>query len=249
MAWTIYNAAAYQIAWFAGILGAAHGYASAGTAIAVGVAALHLAVQRPRAGELKLIACAAAVGVAHDAVLMHLGFVDFTPAGWSEPWPPYWMVGLWVAFATTLNHSMRWFMQRPWRGIAAGVLGGPLAYLAGARLGALSLSEFAVPAIAVTFGLAMTVFLALCRRPPENRRSGRSASPLSPVHRGWSCGRSCCCRYSRCPRPFMAKVSALGRSPYRSTAGASANIDTRCETWESFRNCVVRAIRGQSPVF
>ena len=54
----------------------------------------------------------------------------FASAG-SLPIAPFWMLALWIAFATTLNHSMRWLMHRPVVAAIGGAVFGPLAYLAG----------------------------------------------------------------------------------------------------------------------
>jgi hypothetical protein len=57
---------------------------------------------------------------------------------------------MWMLFATTLNVSLRWLRRYPLAAIALGAIGGPLAYWAGARLGAM---EFAAP-VAATAALA-----------------------------------------------------------------------------------------------
>ena len=47
------------------------------------------------------------------------------------PWPgfaPVWIVGLWMAFALTLNHSLRFLRQRPALALVLGTAAGPLAY-------------------------------------------------------------------------------------------------------------------------
>ena len=133
----LWNFLAYQCAWFAVILGAAHGMPQAGAAVAVLVAAVHLALRRERV-ELQLIAAAFMAGVVVDTVSVISGQVHFASA-WPPSWSPFWMLSLWIAFATTLNHSLRWLMTRPLAAAVAGAIGGPLAYLAGARLGALAM--------------------------------------------------------------------------------------------------------------
>ena len=84
------------------------------------------------------------------------GQVHFASA-WPAGLAPYWMLSLWIVFATTLNHSLRWLMNRPVAAALAGAIGGPLAYLAGAKLGALSIVTPAVtlPFIALLWTPAM----------------------------------------------------------------------------------------------
>jgi hypothetical protein len=119
------------------ILSAARGWAWIGALVALIVAAAHVTLRRePR--ELRAIGLAVLIGLLVDSTLALTGQVRF-----ASPWPaglaPYWMLSLWAAFATTLNHSMHWLMTRPVGAALAGAAGGPLAYLAGARLGALTL--------------------------------------------------------------------------------------------------------------
>jgi len=144
------NFVAYQLAWFACVLGAAHHLASAGAAFAIAVTAVHLALRRD-ASELRLVACAAAIGFLVDSALVRAHFVEFASAS-LDGWAPFWMVSLWMAFATTLNHSLRWLTSRPWVATLSGAIGGPLAYLAGAKLGAMTLAS-PVPAMLLIAGL------------------------------------------------------------------------------------------------
>jgi hypothetical protein len=159
----LYNFVAYQLAWFAVILGAAHGHAWAGTAVALLVTVAHLWMRRePR--ELKLIGVAAIMGLVLDSALAATAQVRFASAG-DLPIAPFWMLALWIAFATTLNHSLRWLMRRPVVAAVAGAVFGPLAYLAGAKLGALTLPSPVVvlPLLAAAWMAAMTVFSLVMR--------------------------------------------------------------------------------------
>jgi hypothetical protein len=151
------NFVAYQLAWFAVILGAAQGYAWAGAAFALLVTVVHLRLRRDLL-ELKLVGLAAVIGLLVDSALALTGQVRFLDNG--PGLAPFWMVSLWIAFATTLNHSLRWLMFRPVAAALAGGIGGPLAYLAGAKLGALSLTTppIALALIATLWVPAMVTF-------------------------------------------------------------------------------------------
>ena len=169
----LWNFVAYQCAWFAVILGAAHGMPQAGAAVAVVLVAVHLALRRERA-EWRLIAAAVIAGVVVDSALVISGKVQFASA-WPPSFAPFWMVSLWMAFATTLNHSLRWLMTRPLAAAAAGAIGGPLAYLAGARLGALTLVEPGVglTLIAVLWALALGALAMVVLHSPGMPRARR----------------------------------------------------------------------------
>lgn len=174
LVFTVYNFVAYQLAWFAVVVGAAQGHAWAGAGVALLVAAVHLWLRRD-IFELKLMGLAAVIGILVDSTLAMTGQVQFNTAG--PDLAPFWMVSLWIAFATTLNHSLRWLMCRPVAAALAGAIGGPLAYLAGARLGALSLATPAITLslISLLWVLAMVTFSMTVMR--AERRSGAESLP------------------------------------------------------------------------
>ena len=160
----LFNFLAYQLAWFAVIIGAAHDYAWAGAVVALVVAAVHLS-RRPAPLEFKLIGAAVILGLIVDTTLVVTGQVHFDDNG-ILPVAPYWMLSLWIAFATTLNHSLRWLMLRPVSAAVLGAVGGPLAYLAGDKLGALSLStpSTALVVIAILWAPTMAVLSMMVSR-------------------------------------------------------------------------------------
>jgi len=163
---TFYNMVAYQVAWFACVLSAAFGMPWIGAASALVVVAAHLTLIDRRAAELKLIGAAVIVGLVVDTALLRSGELRFVSSAWPEGFAPYWMLSLWAAFATTLNHSLRWVMRRPWVATLLGVIGGPLAYLAGAKLDALHLASLqtALPLIGVGWGIAMAALSLIALR-------------------------------------------------------------------------------------
>ena len=160
----LWNFAAYQVAWFAVIIGAAQGFAWAGALFALLVTAIHVALSRD-ALDLKLIVVALLIGLLVDSTLAITGQVTFASA-WPKGLAPVWMLSLWMAFATTLNHSLRWLTLRPVAAALAGAVGGPLAYLAGAKLGALTLITPVVTLsiIAMLWTLAMVALSMMVLR-------------------------------------------------------------------------------------
>jgi hypothetical protein len=172
----LWNFAAYQVAWFAVVIGAAQGFAWAGAAVALLVAGAHLTLRRD-AGEVKLMAVAAGIGLLVDGTLAITGQVRF-----AAPWPPnlapFWMLCLWIAFATTLNHSLRWLMGRPVAAAVAGAVGGPLAYLAAAKLGALTIvaAPMTLPLIALLWTPAMVALSMFVMRGSLQASEGRMAA-------------------------------------------------------------------------
>jgi hypothetical protein len=132
----ILNATLFQAAWFAAVLGTAHGTPWLGPLAMLPILALHLTLTEDRTGELKLLAAAGILGFFYDTTLVSFGI--FTPLQHLLPRPfsPPWMVCLWINFAATLNVSMAWLRGRYLVSAVFGAIGGPLAYYSGAKLGA-----------------------------------------------------------------------------------------------------------------
>jgi hypothetical protein len=95
-------------------------------------------------------------------------------SGWVQSSPvlllgsvlPVWMVALWAAFATTLNVSLRAYRHRYAVGAAIAAVGAPLAYEAGAALGALQWVQ-ATPALLLVaggWGVLMPVLMRTAQR-------------------------------------------------------------------------------------
>lgn len=142
------NALAFQVGWWAVVLGAAQDHAAAGLLVVGLVLAWHLARVRPGRAEAALIAGAACIGLAFDSLLLATGWLEFAGGALFGVLAPLWMVALWANFAATLNVSLRVLRARPWLALLLGGVGGPLAYWGGASLGAITLVE-PLPALLV----------------------------------------------------------------------------------------------------
>jgi hypothetical protein len=132
------NVVAYQCAWFACVLSAAAGRPAIGVGVALAVVLWHLRTATEPRRELRLIAIAALFGVAFESLLVASGWVQMQPGALLGSVTPLWMVALWAAFATMLNVSLRALRPRYLLSAVLAAVGAPLAYYAGARLGALS---------------------------------------------------------------------------------------------------------------
>ena len=139
----------FQAAWFAAVLGAAHGLPLWGTAAVAVAIVWHLSIAaRPRQ-ELKLVAAVCAIGFVVESASVRLGYVAY-PSGQPVAWlAPYWMVALWGLLAIAPNVTMRWLKTRYWLASLLGAVLGPLSFASGVRLGGASFSAM-VPALAVT---------------------------------------------------------------------------------------------------
>lgn len=131
------NIASFYFGWFACLLGATYTMPWLGALVMAVLLALHLFLTENRRQELRFILVTGLLGTSLDSVLMLSGLYTFTNHTLS--WLcPVWMTALWMGFASTLNHSMRWLHGRYRLACFFGAIGGPLSYYAGAHLGALS---------------------------------------------------------------------------------------------------------------
>jgi hypothetical protein len=160
------NFVAFQIGWFACVLGAAHGYPLEGALVALAIVAAHIALAARPGRELALVATAAATGAVADSLLAASGWLRYDAGVLLEGTAPYWIVALWALFAITLNVSMRALRSRLWLGAVLGLVGGPAAYYAGANLGALTLVQLlpALAALAAVWALATPLLFSLALR-------------------------------------------------------------------------------------
>ena len=161
----IINIVVYQVCWSTCVLGAAYDMAWLGVVLVAAAVCYHLNVAiRPKA-ELSLIVCTVVIGSLWDSFLVMTGWLIYANGLFIDGVAPYWIISLWIVFATTLNVSLTWFKQRLWFAALFGAIGGPLAYMAGARLGAVQFSDptSALSALAVGWTLIMPLMMLLSR--------------------------------------------------------------------------------------
>jgi len=160
------NFALFQVAWFACVLGAANGAPWLGPLVVAAVVAYHLKrVPEPRA-EVILLMLAAMTGLVFDSLLVSAGWLAYSSGQWHPLLAPYWIVAMWIGFATTLNVSMAWLKGRSYLAFVLGAIGGPLAYLGGAKLGGVSLVDTtaALAALAMGWALIMPLLMLAAQR-------------------------------------------------------------------------------------
>jgi hypothetical protein len=170
------NFIAFQIGWFACVVGGARGLPWLGTSLALVIVMGHLyRAARPR-DELILVLICAAVGAAFDSALVAVGWVAYPGGALIPGTAPHWIVAMWMLFATTLNVSLRWLRQRLPAAAAFGAVGGPLAYWGGERLGAIVFVAPAAASVALAVGWGM-LMPCLCRL--AQRFDGYAPAPAS----------------------------------------------------------------------
>jgi len=138
----IVNAAMFQGAWFACVIG--------GSVWACIVTPLILLVHwhwLARPGEWRWWLGFALIGVIVDGTLVASGGLEI------ESGAPIWLWALWPLFATTLHHSLGWLWSHRTLAVVGGLIGGPTSYLSGAALAGIGIQPWAVGIEAGVWGV------------------------------------------------------------------------------------------------
>lgn len=160
------NFLAFQMGWFSAVISASIHRPWLGALIMAGVILIHLRTVERAVPELMLVLACGLVGSIWDSVLVSSGWVAY-PSGMLLPGlAPYWIVAMWMLFATTLNRSLGWLKGRPLLAILFGAVGGPASYFAGEKLGGIVLVDTtaALTALAIGWGAMMPALLAIAGR-------------------------------------------------------------------------------------
>lgn len=143
----IVNAVAFQLCWFACVLG--------GSLWAAGAVALFLMwhSQIVKTHEWRFIIAGTVAGFSIDSLWYSLGFIQFP--NYNLAVIPAWLMLLWLAFNCTLQHSLLTFFQRPWLIALLSAIAAPFSYYAGSVMGAIELSPFGLIAVGLGWGILM----------------------------------------------------------------------------------------------
>lgn len=179
------NLSLFKAGWLASVFGAAAALPLAGTAV-IGVAvAVHLWRSETPRNELRLLALAALIGFFWESLLVSAGLVQYGANAMLPGVAPYWIVAMWVLFATTLNIGMRWLRKNVLLAILMGAIGGPMSFLAGQKAGAVSFSDSTTALFVIGLGWAVLLPL-LVRYAARNdeRAAGIAEAPLPSTEHG-----------------------------------------------------------------
>jgi len=160
---SVLNAVVYQVGWFACVLGAASGWGTAGAALAIALGVGHIAAAQRPEKEWPLLLAAAGIGLTVDT--LHAGFGILHFAGHEAgTLAPLWIVALWFQFGMVLHFCMRWLSHRYVLASLLGLIGGPLSFLGGERLGAASFGEpraLSLAVLAITWAIALPTLVRI----------------------------------------------------------------------------------------
>ena len=181
----ILNAVLYYAGWIGGVALFGLGMPTAGMAVTLSIALLHVALSERRRSEAALVLAVSAVGFVVESALAAANVVAY-PHGRPTEWlcAP-WIVTLWSLFATTLRFSMAWFTGHLVPAALLGAVAGPLSYRAGAAAGAVELSRGAISlaVLAVVWSLVFSGLVVVTRRTGRGDGAGRYRRAF-PLFRG-----------------------------------------------------------------
>ncbi len=170
------NFAAFQLGWFSSVLGGANEMPWIGPIAVFAIVAFHLARAERFTAELTLIVICGALGTLFDSLLVYMGWVEYPSGMFLNQAAPYWIIGMWFLFATTLNLSMRWMKGRPLLAAVLGLVSGPLTYIAGHKLGGIEFAD--QPAALAALGIGWAIMMPLLMKLAERFDGVTPAAPM-----------------------------------------------------------------------
>ena len=177
------NYTLYQMGWFACVLGAASQRPWTGFLMAMILIGAHLALSVERSLEVRLVVLATTVGAVVEMIQIAAGTYRFTSGTVTDALPPPWLLAMWAQLATTFRFSLRGVVTRPVLAMLFGAAGGPIAFLAGERLGAVTLLPplgLGVLRLSISWAIALVVFSAVVRRVSPER-----SAHYMPMLKNW----------------------------------------------------------------
>ena len=162
----IFNIVGFKIGWLSSVVGGASQMPWLGPAVLLAVLFVHLRQAARPDFEFGLVVACGVLGAWFDSLLAAAGWVAY-PSGQLSPYlAPYWIVRMWMLFATTLNRSMSWLKGRPGTAAILGAVAGPMSYYAGNKLGGIEFLDPVAATVALSIGWAalMPIVMMLAER-------------------------------------------------------------------------------------
>jgi hypothetical protein len=158
----ILNFGFFQINWLGCIIGATTPYPWVFPLITVFYACIHFIYLSDLAKEIYFSICLFTIALVWEYLFVSSGYIIYNGTDFLNIFGvPGWILGLWLMFILTINHSMllmnRIFVVTP----LLGAIFGPLTYLAGERLGAAILinKPASIIFIAISWGILFPLFI------------------------------------------------------------------------------------------
>lgn len=157
----VINFILFQVGWFACVIGAAKHMPGLGVLVMLAIVVWHLMQAKQPKRELALLLIVLVIGGTFDQIMLNHQLISYESHGWINTLVPVWILALWAEFVTILNVSLRWMRDRWLIAVLFGAIGGPLAYMGAAKLGAVTLNMMPASFIALSIGWAILTPLML----------------------------------------------------------------------------------------
>lgn len=160
------NVIAFKIGWISSVFGGANGMPLAGPAVVLVAVAIHLYLAAEPRRELALILMTGVIGGAWDSIMVQVGWVSYSTGTLISGLAPYWILGMWMLFATTLNVAFRWLQEKLVLAAVLGAISGPLSYYAGGKIGAIVFNDFtsAMIGLGIAWAFLLPLLLVIARQ-------------------------------------------------------------------------------------
>ncbi len=178
----VLNAVIFDLAWLVNVMPAGQGLTWYGPLFSMCWLLFHMAYYPlKRLSDLRLCIIAALIGYAADSLLVISDMMSFPQHAQLGGPSTLWMVALWINLALTLNHSLIWLRHRYLLAAILGAIAAPLAYLAGNKLGAITLEDGYVSLLSIglmwMMAMPLLVWLAAIFNRPEQHLNYTGATP------------------------------------------------------------------------
>ena len=155
----VLNLVLFKGGWVACVMLAAQDLPLLATLAVAAVVLIHLLVVPVPVKEAVFLSTAALIGLGWESLVLATGLLQYPASSQFGAWAPHWIVAMWVLFATTVNYGLSW-VKRSWTLAAImGLIGGPMAFFAGAGLGAVTFTN--TPLALALIGAGWAVLLPL----------------------------------------------------------------------------------------
>lgn len=151
----IVNVIGLKIGWLSCVLGGANAMPWLGVVVVSVIVGIHLFFSDDRAAEATLIGIVAAIGLVWDSALTSAGLMVYPSGSILPGLAPYWIVAMWVLFATALNVALAWLKGRPFVAAMFGGIGGVMAFYGGYKLGGVDIPNLPLGLAAQGVGWAI----------------------------------------------------------------------------------------------
>ena len=172
------NAIGFQIGWFLCIVSVPNNLELPALLICAVLVGIHFLYSGSRVQDFKISLICLGLGIVLDSIVQYFSIIDFY--GWAlGPLSPFWLWMIWVMFGLTLNSSLSFLQNQHWLVSAlAGLLFGPLSYLAGSKLGAASLPDklISLGTLALIWMITLPLLVLLGKHSPSDTEVTHDAS-------------------------------------------------------------------------